>query len=549
MTISDEVKSYRDLWNSINNARPPQDFPGWPDKGVAVLGDFAGIQHFVLRPSPGAGGAARRLRSRSFRVSAYTQIIAHWCLGRLSGTNPRLLYSAGGRFLLAALMTDDWQVQIASLQAEIDAWAWKKFEGELIFHLAAAPFSSGRIPTHELRLALEQRKMIPLSKCLVKDEAWATEEFFRSSRDGEARCSACGSTLQVHRTAEGEEVCNGCSQDERNGRKLVGASVARITAGREGDLEALGLSLQLLDDPPSAEGGIVLTLGREPPQTQRWPLLRHVPSVQGNVLDFDQIALRAPGIRKWLGYLRLDVDHAGMHFANLNGDPLRVWALSHLLNDFFATTANDLLVAKYSNLYSVYGGGDDLLVIGPWSEAVDFAVDLRACLHELAGDKLSFSAGFALAKPREHILTKAREAADDLDLAKHSPGFGRDTGRDQIRALGVSCDWKAFSRLLAMAKQVASWLDSGDLPSRFLYQILELHSAWVGAQKKWNGRELAPLVRYQPLLYYQITRNLKAGPAREWSHSLLHPPSDWPWVDFIIRYAMLAAGRDEGKGD
>jgi hypothetical protein len=42
--------------------------PEWPQAGFAIEGDFSGIQKFVLRPVPGAGGAARRLRSRSFRL-------------------------------------------------------------------------------------------------------------------------------------------------------------------------------------------------------------------------------------------------------------------------------------------------------------------------------------------------------------------------------------------------------------------------------------------------------------------------------------------------
>jgi hypothetical protein len=51
--------------------------PEWPQAGFAIEGDFSGIQKFVLRPLPGAGGAARRLRPRSFRVLALTRLVAH----------------------------------------------------------------------------------------------------------------------------------------------------------------------------------------------------------------------------------------------------------------------------------------------------------------------------------------------------------------------------------------------------------------------------------------------------------------------------------------
>lgn len=63
-----------DIWeNGATDTRSVTGFPEWPDPGGAVVGDFSGIQNFVYRPVPGVGGVARRLRSRSFRVSPYTQ--------------------------------------------------------------------------------------------------------------------------------------------------------------------------------------------------------------------------------------------------------------------------------------------------------------------------------------------------------------------------------------------------------------------------------------------------------------------------------------------
>jgi hypothetical protein len=54
-----DLESYRGLWKQ--GAKPgqklPPEYPGWPDAGFALLGDFSGIQTFVLRPVPGADQA------------------------------------------------------------------------------------------------------------------------------------------------------------------------------------------------------------------------------------------------------------------------------------------------------------------------------------------------------------------------------------------------------------------------------------------------------------------------------------------------------------
>ena len=518
-------------------------FPGWPRSGVALVGDFAGIQNFVYRPVPGSGGAARRLRSRSFRVSAYTALIARWCLHRLSSGSPRLLYSAGGRFLIGAELSDGWESQFADLQAQVDRWSWQNHGGELVFHLASAPFRFPAVPQEALRVSLDARKLTPLSAALRFPEGWRSEEFFRPAQRDESRCAACGTTLPTRRTAEDEEICLPCLQDERNGRKISQSRFAQIIPGAQGDVSALGLSFNLHHAPGADRDTPWFSLEGQDGETEAWPLLRHVPMENGETLDFDELARRAPGSRKWLGYLRIDVDQAGRHFALLEGDPARTWALSSLLNAFFAIHANELMKASYPNLYAVYGGGDDLFVIGPWTDALDFAVELRRHLRQLAGEDLTFSAGLALAKPRAHILTQARESAEELEAAKHTPAFGRTSGRNQVRALDVTCDWETFSRLLTTARQAKAWIESGNLSSGFLHHALDLHRAWSAARRRSPDHDTAPGVRYRPLLYYQIRRNLRPGPAAEWAHSLLRSPSDWPWVNFIIRYAMLAAER------
>jgi len=541
--IATLIATYQNLWKQGGKARISliEEYPGWPDKGIAILGDFSGIQNFVYRPTPGAGGAARRLRSRSFRVSAYTELIARWCLRQFSVSNPKLLYTAGGRFLIASEPFDSWEQRIAYMRCEVDAWAWANFEGELVFHLAAAPFDSARVPNESLNPALELSRKKPLSGALQSPGNWREPEFLRPASPDDARCDSCGVTQRVDRESG---VCPICSIDGVVGSRLPQTRFAKVVKAQDAVISALDLAIELNPQDAGSDDGILLSLGTPAKGSEPWFLLRHVPTDgAGHTLDFDQIAMKSPGSRKWLGCLRIDADNVGRHFADLRGDPARIWGLSRLLNQFFANTVESLLGEKFPNIYAVYGGGDDLFVIGPWTDTLEFANSLRERFRACAGEDLTFSAGLALAKPGEHILSMARRAAEELEKAKSSAAYGRSSGRNQIRALQTSCDWKEFPDLLSQAKRVVSWVESGDLPLRFLHRVLELHDAWLVAGARQAASETAASVRYRPLLYYQICRNLKRSGATDWAHSLLRFPSDWPWVGFIVRYAMLAARR------
>src|SRR5260221_13519798 len=83
------------------------DESGWPQQGLAIEGDFAGIQGYILKPVPGAKGAAKRLRGRSLQVSALTALLAE----KVEQTFPqaKIFYSAGGRFLLHAPASPEWK--------------------------------------------------------------------------------------------------------------------------------------------------------------------------------------------------------------------------------------------------------------------------------------------------------------------------------------------------------------------------------------------------------------------------------------------------------
>jgi CRISPR-associated protein Csm1 len=208
-----------------------------------------------------------------------------------------------------------------------------------------------------------------------------------------------------------------------------------------------------------------------------------------------------------------------------------------LLDEAFSVGVGELLRSRFAGVYPVYGGGDDLFVIGPWDEVLDFAAAWRAEFRERSDNRLTFSAGLALGRPREHILTKSEEAARALEEAKIT--------RDSIHTLGETIGWEEFDRAYKGALELSKLHEAGQIRSAFLHDLAYLHQLAKGPGVRLPDK--MPDERWHSRLYYQVHRNLM-GEAREFaSAAFLSPGWLWPQVGFAIRYAMLRRGREDGE--
>ena len=483
--------------------------PAWPAKGIAIEGDFSGIQRFVLRPVPGASGAARRLRARSFRVLALTRLVAVAVEERFRDAQASLFYSAGGRFLVVSNPCLDWRVRLALLQRELDGDLLNSYLGELIFHLAGAEFTDGNIPVAELRESMIRRRQTPLAGALRAVNRWTGEDRFVFRATQHEKCEGCGSTAPLAGGAE--SLCQTCVDDRELGKGLLTAGRIALTKSKNGSIVLLGNHWAL-----SADGEIPV------------PLVSHAPTERGQLATFEDLSNRAAG-RGYLAFLRIDADRIGEKFRDLAGQPERIRGLSKLLDGAFSSSVSHLIASQFPNLYPVYGGGDDLFVIGPWNDILDFAAAWRSEFRAISGDHLSFSAGVALAKPRQHILTKSEEAERALNEHAKVP-------RDSIHALGCTIPWSEFPSVLDGARRMAVLLAEGQIRSALLHNLIELHGRWRRGDARWHS-----------LLFYQTERNL-SGAGRDFvKQAFLSPGKLWRHANFAAQYTMLGATSARGN--
>jgi CRISPR-associated protein Csm1 len=119
----------------------------------------------------------------------------------------------------------------------------------------------------------------------------------------------------------------------------------------------------------------------------------------------------------------------------------RLAALSRVTDLFFSGWVHQTLAhpppgTGYDRIYTVYSGGDDLCLVGPWDVLIDFTRHLAAEFRRyVAGNpNVTLSAAVAVTKPKFPIATSARVARDRLEGAKNA-------GRNRLSLFGVITRW------------------------------------------------------------------------------------------------------------
>ncbi len=225
-----------------------------------------------------------------------------------------------------------------------------------------------------------------------------------------------------------------------------------------------------------------------------------------------------------LGVLKADVDNLGLLMScgmepNLF-IPARLFTLSRQLNWYFALYLPHLLkvTPRFNDIYTVFAGGDDLFLIGPWNRVVELA----GVLHETfaryvcQNRKIHFSAGITLHKTHTPLDKLARQAETAL-------GKSKDEGRDRITLFNETADWNEFVLLQGIKDKFLEWRASKLINNAMLYRLDELIRMAEQAKLVLEQQEIyieeMQCLKWRALFHYMADRNigkdLKAGTLEE----------------------------------
>ena len=200
-----------------------------------------------------------------------------------------------------------------------------------------------------------------------------------------------------------------------------------------------------------------------------------------------------------LAALKADVDNLGLLFGvGFGGEGMpdigrpqkrmlsvsRYAGLSRMMHRFFSSWLVRRVQDGYPGIYVVFAGGDDLFVLGPWSETVAFAEEMHDAFSRFSGSNadVTLSAGIALCKPGLPVFSIRNMAEDSLDRSKkHKAGDTRNDPKNQgapgqmknaVTLFGVTCGWDAFSEHMRTGERIERLCLEGSLSQGFVRRLL-----------------------------------------------------------------------------
>ena len=171
-----------------------------------------------------------------------------------------------------------------------------------------------------------------------------------------------------------------------------------------------------------------------------------------------------------LGVLKADVDNLGLIFAcGLRRLSLsRLATLSRQMNNYFSIYLPYLLSSKdeFRDIYTVFAGGDDLFLIGPWNSIIDFALFLNESFRDYVCENsyITISAGISLNKPGEPIPSISERAEGALKKSKSND-------RNSITIFNETVKWYEFNELNKIRTSVQDWMDKGFINNAMLFRL------------------------------------------------------------------------------
>ena len=173
-----------------------------------------------------------------------------------------------------------------------------------------------------------------------------------------------------------------------------------------------------------------------------------------------------------LGALKADVDSLGLLMGcGLEQDRYtlsRLAALSRQFNYFFAVYVPHLLQKdrRFNDVYTVFSGGDDLFLIGPWNRTYELALHLRDRFADYVcrNPEVHFSAGIAMHKPSTPLNSLAEQAEMALERSKS-------LGRERFTMFYETVEWERMDELEDIRSQFETWLKEELITKSMLYRM------------------------------------------------------------------------------
>ncbi|MCF8025659.1 MAG: type III-A CRISPR-associated protein Cas10/Csm1 [Desulfobacteraceae bacterium] len=215
-----------------------------------------------------------------------------------------------------------------------------------------------------------------------------------------------------------------------------------------------------------------------------------------------------------LGVVKADVDNLGLLMSCGLRENLysisRIATLSRQMNNFFAVFLPHFLGKHpaYKNIYTVFAGGDDLFLIGPWNHIMDFAPELAETFsaYVCKNSNVTLSAGISFHKPHTPVNAMAEAAESALERSKAD-------GRNRLTVFGETVVWDEAFDLYGIRDVFERWLEQEYVSPTMLYRLnrfVEMADREKKLTSDDGGIDMQEMecTRWRALLAYAAERNV-----------------------------------------
>jgi len=545
--------------------------------------DISGIQKFIYKVNKTPEmeentkfSIPKVLRGRSFFISILPELLSRYILHQLGYPLTNLLYAGGGKFQLILPNTEKVKKILEDFKETLSNYLFDEFHTDLGIIDGYISFGKKDIEENQLKdvllklqLKLDQNKKRKFSKFFIQD--------FKNDTD--SVCQSCKSLPKKE-----DHLCKWCKSFNDLGEKLVKSQELYLTyifnnsnIKPDIDFSPFGKFYLLYKLVPEIENNAkeILLLNSTDFSQKKFAngfkfLANLVPTLtpknkeflkkklenqedkkelnqleDNSILSFNFIAEFSKGDKK-LGILRADLDNLGLIFSDGLKDYslIRIATLSRMLDLFFTAYICTLIESIKEDdidnnlIYTVYSGGDDLFLIGPYHLIIKIAVELRKKFYYFTAKNLDLgiSSGIAILGSNVNISFMAKSSEDSENLSKKAIFKDEKNNlwiKDAISIFNKSFKYSSkitgistlnkklsshykngflsyinFETILSLTNKLVNFVENKKISRSLLFRILSLYNNNVGSNRKIN-----PLI--YPKIYYQIGRNVKEENAKK----------------------------------
>lgn len=540
---------------------------------MLIIGDLSGIQDYLFDLANEGGQQARRLRSRSFFVQLAAECLALRVLKAVDCSNENLLFCGAGKFIIQIIsLTEEQRQALLIEQHRMSEWLLVETNGQLRLSLAIGETGDTPQTLYENTMqALQRQKLRAWAMTSTKGSEWQTDSLILKPLD--KPCDLCGRRSGVVKEPEDDGarfVCLRCHDEREMGKTLPRTRWIALSETAQAGANMFhlpGWRVTLHNDRPLESSGPLIHLtsserdSTAEAQVYKRALARHIPvDSDERPIEFDKLAKRARG-DDLLAVLKADADLLGAFFNRLLEDAQDLSPLSRFsreMDDFFGVTL-DREVSKFDwdLIYTVFAGGDDLLLVGPWDVVFDFAAHANEMFKQKFGRRgLTISAGMSFLKPKQPIKHAVEQAADLLEAAKTKAAPRAKASKDQIAAFGQIWKWSDHAAITQHAKQLTDWVSSEErIAERGWLQTLLRLAEWRQRKDALDAKPIDRMIGAMATsrLSYFVSRNFpgknhhnpEKRKLRQWADGLIDDFDEAKnvetiYLSTIVRYALTA---------